>query len=167
MPTTALTPRGDGSAGPLQSASIWLLYAALLWPALAGGALVGWPLAATQLLVLLSLLGWTVGMAAAGQLEWRRTALDLPLGLLVLLILLQLAVGPGPLRVWALAPAEPSTALPARFLGVGTVSPGDTTRALLLFLTYAAVYALVVNLLRSRRSRSTSWRLRKRLTTSA
>ena len=150
MPTTALTPRGDGSAGPLQSASIWLLYAALLWPALAGGALVGWPLAATQLLVLLSLLGWTVGMAAAGQLEWRRTALDLPLGLLVLLILLQLAVGPGPLRVWALAPAEPSTALPARFLGVGTVSPGDTTRALLLFLTYAAVYALVVNLFRRR-----------------
>ncbi|MBF8287749.1 MAG: TPR REGION protein, partial [Candidatus Rokubacteria bacterium] len=97
MPTTAPTPGGDGSGGPLQSASIWLLYAALLWSALAGGAHVGWPLAATQLLVLLSLLGWTVGMAAAGQLEWRRTALDLPLGLLVLLILLQLAVGPGPL----------------------------------------------------------------------
>jgi len=89
-------------------------------------------------------------MAAAGQLEWRRTALDLPLGLLVVLILLQLAVGPGPLQLWALAPAEPSTALPARFLGVGTVSPGDTTRALLLFLTYAGMYALVVNLLRRR-----------------
>jgi tetratricopeptide (TPR) repeat protein len=91
-----------------------------------------------------------VGMAAAGQLEWRRTALDLPLGPLVLLILLQLAVGPGPLQVWALAPAELSTALPARFLGVGTVSPGDTTRALLLFLTYAAVYVLIVNLFRRR-----------------
>lgn len=90
-------------------------------------------------------------MAAAGRLEWRRTALDLPLVLLILLIALQLAVGPGPLVTWALAPAEPRMALPARFLGVGTVSPGDTARALLLFLTYAAVYALVVNLVRTRR----------------
>ena len=146
----APTPRGDGSAGPLQSASIWLLYAALLWPALAGGAHVGWPLAATQLLILLSLSGWIVGMAAAGRFEWRRTALDLPLALLILLIALQLAVGPGPLAVWALAPAGPRKALPEQFLGVGTVSPGDTAQAFLLFLTYAAVYALVVNLVRKR-----------------
>jgi tetratricopeptide (TPR) repeat protein len=150
IPSTATTPRGERSAAPLAEASIWVLYAALLWPALAGGGHAGWPLATTQLLVLLSALGWALSMAASGRLEWRRTAVDLPLGLLLLLIALQLVVGSGPLSPWALAPPESSAPLPARFLGVGTVSPGDTARALLLCLTYAAVYVLVVNLVRRR-----------------
>lgn len=152
MPTTAPTPGGDGRAAPLAFAGLLLLYAALLWPAVSGGAHSGWPLAATQLLVLLALLAWTLGMAARGRLEWRRTALDLPLGLLLLLVLLQLAIGNGPLRDWALGPsgAEPA-ALPSRFLALGTVSPAQTWRSLLLFVTYAGVYALVVNVVRRRR----------------
>ena len=91
-------------------------------------------------------------MAARGRLEWRRTALDLPLGLLLLLVLLQLAVGNAPLREWALGPpvAGPP-ALPARFLALGTVAPAQTARSLLLFLAYAGVYALTVNLVRRRR----------------
>jgi tetratricopeptide (TPR) repeat protein len=152
MPTTAATPRGDGRAAPLGSAGILLLSGALLWPAVSGGAHVGWPLAATQLLVLVALLAWTLGMALRGRLEWRRTALDLPLGLLILLVLLQLAIGNGPLRDWALQPPGPEpAALPSRFLALGTVSPSQTERSLLLFLTYAGVYALVVNLVKRRR----------------
>src|SRR2546426_10482130 len=135
MPTTAAITRSESSAVPLESASIWLLYAALLWPALTGGAHAGWPLAATQLLVLLSALAWALGRVAAGRLEWRRTALDLPLGLLVVLIAAQLVRGSGPVLTWALAGPETAAGLPARFLFVGTVSPGDTARALLLFLT--------------------------------
>src|SRR6266849_6695752 len=150
MPTTAAITRGESSAVPLESASIWLLYAALLWPALAGGAHAGWLLAATQLLVLLSALAWVLGMVAAGRLEWRRTALDRPVGLIVVLIATQLALGPGPLLRWALASPESAASLPARFLFVGTVSPGDTTRALLLFLTYVGVYVVVVNGVRRR-----------------
>ena len=151
MPTTAAIPRGDGSARPLRSASVLLVYAALLWPAVSGGAHAGWPLAATQLLILAALLAWLLGMADAGRLEWRRTALDLPLALFIGLVLLQLAIGNGSLRHWALAP--PSAApqeLPRRFLLLGTVSPAQTVRALLLFLSYAAVYVLVVNLVRRR-----------------
>jgi O-antigen ligase len=91
-------------------------------------------------------------MVVRGRLEWRRTALDLPLGLLLLLVLLQLAIGNGPLRDWALAPhAAGSAALPSPVFALGTVSPASTARALLLFLTYAAVYALTVNLVRRRR----------------
>jgi tetratricopeptide (TPR) repeat protein len=91
-------------------------------------------------------------MAARGRLEWRRTALDRPLGLLLLLVLVQLAIGNGPLREWALAPPAPGpAALPGRFLALGTVSPAQTVRSLLLFLTYAGVYALTVNLIRRRR----------------
>jgi len=150
MPTTAAITRSESSAVPLESASIWLLYAALLWPALAGGAHAGWPLAATQLLVLLSALAWVLGMVAAGRLEWRRTALDRPVGLLVVLIATQLVLGPGPLLRWALGSPESAASLPARFLFVGTVSPGDTARALLLFLTYVGVYVVVVNVVRRR-----------------
>ena len=88
----------------LALAGLLLLYASLLWPAVSGGAHAGWPLAATQLLVLLALLAWTLFMVVQGRVEWRRTALDLPLGLLLLLVLIQLAVGNGPLRDWALGP---------------------------------------------------------------
>ena len=136
----------------LALAGLLLLYASLLWPALSGGAHAGWPLAATQLLVLLALLAWTLSMVVQGRVEWRRTALDLPLGLLLLLVLIQLAVGNGPLRDWALGPpAAGSATLPARFLALGTVSPAQTGRSLLLFLTYTGVYVLTVNLIRRRR----------------
>src|SRR5260370_14547343 len=108
MPTTAAITRGESAAVPLESASIWLLYAALLWPALAGGAHAGWLLAATQLLVLLSALAWVLGMVAAGQLEWRRTALDRPLGLIVVLIAPPLPLGPRPLLPCAPAPPQPA-----------------------------------------------------------
>ena len=134
MPTTAATPRGEVRAAPLGSAGIVLLSGVLLWPAVSGGAHVGWPLAATQLLVLAALLAWTLRMVLRGRLEWRRTALDLPLGLLVLLVLLQLAIGNGPLRDWALQPPGPA-ALPGRFFALGTAAPSQTGRSLLLFLT--------------------------------
>src|SRR5207237_131672 len=107
-------------------------------------------LAATLLRFLLAALAWVLGMVVAGRLEWRRTALDRPVGLLIVLIATQLVLGPGPLLRWALASPESAAFLPARFLFVGTVSPGDTTRALLLFLTYVGVYAVVVNVVRRR-----------------
>lgn len=152
MPTTAPTTRGDGGAAPFGIAGLLLLYAVLLWPAVSGGAHAGWPLAATQLLVVTALVAWVLGMVVRGRLEWRRTALDFPLGLLLLLVLLQLAIGNGTLRDWALAPAAAgSPPLPERVFTLGTVSPAATARALLLLLTYASVYALTVNLVRRRR----------------
>ena len=151
MPTTAAIPRSDGRARPWRSAGILLVFAALLWPAVAGGAHAGWPLAATQLLVLAALGLWLLSMAEAGRLQWRCTALDLPLALFIALVLVQLAVGNGQLRQWALAaPADGTAALPSRFLFLGTVSPSQTARSLLLFLSYVGVYVLVVNLIRQR-----------------
>jgi tetratricopeptide (TPR) repeat protein len=122
----------------------------LLWAPLPFGAVQGWPLAATHLLVLLGLLAWLLGMLRERHLEWRATALDLPLALLIVLVLGQLALGNGPLARWALAPAGAPDALPSLFLALGTVAPARTARALLLFLTYAGVYVLVVNLIRTR-----------------
>src|SRR5712692_5778928 len=89
----------------LESASLAALYAVLFWAPIASGAYRGWPLAITQLLTLGGLLLWMLGMTARGRIEWRRTALDLPLGLFIVLILVQLALGNGPLARWALAPA--------------------------------------------------------------
>ncbi len=92
-------------------------------------------------------------MVAERRLEWRRTALDLPLALLIVLVLLQLALGNRPLATWALAsPPDPSlpVELPTPFLTLGTVSPTHTLRSLLILLTYAGVYILVVNLIRTR-----------------
>ncbi len=131
------------------------LYAVLVWAPLAAGAYRGWPLAATQLVLLSGLVLWVLRMAASGRLEWRRTALDLPLVLLVGVVLAQLALGNGPLVAWALAPApgEPlaPVALPTLFL-LGTVSPAQTARSFRLYLTYASVYVLVVNVIRTRRA---------------
>ncbi len=92
---------------------------------------------------------------AERRLEWRRTPLDVPLLLLVVLVLVQWAVGNGPLARWALAP-PPSTpeltaAFPTPWLAVGAVAPAQTLRALLLFVLYAAVYYLVVHHVRTRR----------------
>ena len=151
MPTTAAIPRSDGKARPWRSAGILLVYAALLWPAVSGGAHAGWPLAATEILILAALFIWLWSMADSGRFQWRRTALDLPLALFVALILLQLVVGNGPLRQWALAvPTDGPAALPGRFFFLGTVSPSQTARSLLLFLSYVGVYVLVVNLIRQR-----------------
>jgi tetratricopeptide (TPR) repeat protein len=137
----------------LDRASLVALYALVLWVPLASGAYRGWPLAITELLTLAGLLLWVLSMARAGRLEWRRTALDLPLALLLALVLAQLALGNGALVAWALAPpaAEPDApvAVPALLL-LGTVSPAQTARSLRLFLTYAGVYVLVVNLVRTR-----------------
>jgi tetratricopeptide (TPR) repeat protein len=130
------------------------LYAALLYAAVASGAYRDWSLAVVQLLTLLALLGWLFLMLAERRLTWRRTSLDLPLALLGALVLLQLALGNGPLTTWALAPPPGNPALPvelpAPLLTIGTISPAQTDQSLLLLLTYAGVYVLVVNLVRAR-----------------
>jgi tetratricopeptide (TPR) repeat protein/O-antigen ligase len=89
-------------------------------------------------------------MVAERRLKWRCTALDLPLALLIVLVLGQLALGNGPLARWALAPAGAPDSLPSLFLALGTVAPAHTARSLLLLLTYAGAYLLVVNLVRTR-----------------
>jgi tetratricopeptide (TPR) repeat protein len=89
-------------------------------------------------------------MAAERRLEWRSTALDRPLALLIVLVLGQLALGNRPLARWALAPAGAPDSLPALFLTLGTVASAHTARSLLLLLTYAGAYLLVVNLVRTR-----------------
>ncbi len=154
MSTPGPSTGGEKAAHLLTRASSVFLCGALLWPALASGAHHGWPLALTQLLVLAALLCWVLDMLAARRLEWRPTALDLPMLLLAALICLQLALGNRALAAWALAPppADPAqaTALPTPFFSVGTVSGAQTGQSLLLFLTYAAVYVLVVNLVRRR-----------------
>lgn len=88
------------------------------------------------------------------RLAWRCSALDLPLALLVSLVLVQLALGNRPLATWALTPPGSSdlpASVPALFLTLGTVAPAHTARSLVLLLTYAGVYVLVVNLIRTRR----------------
>src|SRR5215475_11963349 len=112
MPTAAI-PARYGRTGPLGAAALLILYAALLWRALAGGAHDGWPLVVAELFVLAGLLAWALGMANAGQLEWCPTAVDKPLALFAVLILLQLAIGNGPLRAWALAPRPPPAPRPS------------------------------------------------------
>ena len=53
---------------------------------------------------------------------------------------------------WALAPPRAllTSARRALFLTLGTVAPAHTARSLLLLLTYAGAYLLVVNLVRTR-----------------
>ncbi len=154
MPGSFLTSELKGK-GLFGHVSLGALYALLLWAPLASGAYRGWPLAIAQLLTLLGLLLWILRMVAERRLEWRRTALDLPGALLVALVLVQLALGDRPLAAWALAPpaANPNLPvdLPTPLFSLGTVSPTQTARSLLLLLTYAGVYVLVVNLVRERR----------------
>jgi tetratricopeptide (TPR) repeat protein len=142
-------------APSLRDVARFALLAVLLWAPLARGGGHGWPLAVTHLLTLLAVSAWLWAMLKGGALEWRRTALDGPLGVMFLLILIQLVLGNGSLRAWALAPPTPSpefTAdVPARFWFLGTVTPRHTWQALALFATYVAVYLLVVNLIGERR----------------
>jgi tetratricopeptide (TPR) repeat protein len=108
----------------------------------------------TELLALAGLALWALGMAAAGRLEWRSTSVDRALAFLVLLVLVQLALGPGPLVAWALGALGPGPGEPPdlpRAWWVGTVSRDQTWRSLLLFLTYAATYVLAVQVVRRRR----------------
>jgi tetratricopeptide (TPR) repeat protein len=130
------------------------LVAALVWAPLASGAGRGWALAVLHVLVAIALAAWLGAMLTAGRLEWRRTALDLPLGLVGALGLVQLALGNASLVRWALAPPPATPALVADFpwpwLAVGAVKPAQTLRSFLLFACYAAVYALVVQQIRTR-----------------
>jgi tetratricopeptide (TPR) repeat protein/O-antigen ligase len=99
------------------------------------------------------LLCWLLGMVAERRLVWRCSALDLPLGLLLVLVLVQLALGNRPLAEWALAPPgrpDAPSALPALFLTVGTIAPAHTARALQLFLTYSGAYVLMIHVIRTR-----------------
>jgi tetratricopeptide (TPR) repeat protein len=110
-------------------------------------------LAIAQLLALVGMLCWLLGMVAARQLAWRCTALDWPLGLLIGLVFVQLVLGNRPLAAWALAPPEPldtPPTLPSLVLGLGTLAPSHTVSALLVFLMYAAAYVLVIQLIRTR-----------------
>jgi tetratricopeptide (TPR) repeat protein/O-antigen ligase len=142
------------SAAALRHAAHAGLYLLLLGPAVAGGAHRGWPLVLTQFVAFATVAVWLAAMLRERRLEWRPTALDLPLGLLLALVLLQVALGSGALVRWALAPPGAdllaSAELPQVFLWLGTASRAQTWRSFLLFLTYAAVYALVVNLVRER-----------------
>lgn len=137
----------------LDLGAIASLHAVLVWAPLAAGAYRGWPLAIAQILTVSALACWVLGMTGERRLQWRRTALDLPLGLLAALVLAQMALGHGPLVTWAVGPGasdlEAAAILPPLVL-VGTVSPSQTARSFRLFLTYAAVYVLVVNLVRTR-----------------
>jgi hypothetical protein len=112
-------------------------------------------LAVALLLVALAAAAWLAGELAHGALTWRRTPLDLPLALLAGYVLLQLALGNRALVAWALAPPAPATDVLARFpaplFTVGTVTPRQTLDSLLIFAGYAAVYLLVVQLVRTRR----------------
>src|SRR5262245_27002794 len=93
-------------------------------------------------------------MLTEGRLEWRRSTVDLPLAALVVAIGFQLVLGNRPFALWALAPAQtlPDTSarLPTAYFTLGTVAPGHTARSLLALLTYASVYLLVVNVIRTR-----------------
>src|SRR5438309_1832812 len=149
-----LSPRGHRAA-VFDRISLGALYALLMWAPLAFGAHKGWPLAITELLALLAFSTWVLGMLVRQRIEWRRTSLDLPLALLVTFVLLQLVLSNRALVSWALGPPAISGVgrvdLPTPLFTLGTVSPAQTTRSLFLLLTYAAVYILIVNLIRRRR----------------
>ena len=103
--------------------------------------------------MLLGLLGWLLGMVAERRLAWRCSALDWPLGLLIALVIVQLALGNRPLVAWALAPPgspDAPPAFPSLVLTLGTLAPPHTISALRIFLTYAGAYVLVVHLIRTR-----------------
>jgi len=132
-----------------------MLGALLVGAPVAFGAWDGWALTGAFVLIGVAAAAWLASALGAGLLEWRRTPLDLPLALLLPFVLVQLAVGNGRLVAWALAPAAPVTEiaarLPAPFLTIGSVSPHQGLVSVLVFAGYAAVYLLVVQLVRTRR----------------
>lgn len=113
-----------------------------------------WSLACLSVVAFLGVGLWLLPMFRRGLIEWRRTPLDLPLAIFAAFVLAQIAIGNSALAAWALAQpaslAEPA-ALPTPFLTVGTISPPSTAAAFLLFVAYASVYVVVVQLFRRRR----------------
>jgi tetratricopeptide (TPR) repeat protein len=93
-------------------------------------------------------------MVAEGRLEWRRSAVDLPLALLIAIVAVQLVLGNRSLALWALTPSpnpfDVPARLPAIFFALGTVAPAHTARSLFVLLTYAGTYLLVINVIRTR-----------------
>lgn len=141
-----------GLRAGLEGISRVLVYAVLLIAPLARGGRPLWAAAAVETLALLAVLVWVLHMLRARRLEWRQTALDWPLTLFLVLVLLQMVLGNTSLAAWALGP--PSTAgdgLPAPFLTIGTIAPGVTLGSAVLLLAYIAVYVVVVNVFRRRR----------------
>jgi tetratricopeptide (TPR) repeat protein/O-antigen ligase len=129
------------------------LYVVLLGSVLPLGADRGLPLAGVQLGTLVAALAWLVSAIGSRRFEWRRTPLDLPLAVLLGLCLAQILLGNRPLVAWALAPASAAGAaepFPAPLLALGTIAPAQTLRSLSWFLTYAAIYFVVVNVVRER-----------------
>ncbi|MEX2147060.1 MAG: O-antigen ligase family protein [Candidatus Rokuibacteriota bacterium] len=130
------------------------LMALLIWAPVASGAYRSWPLAVALLVVAIAVAAWLAAMLVARRLEWRRTPLDLPLGLLAAVLLFQLLLGNRPLVSWALAPPplppDLTVAFPVPAWLVGTVTPRQTLDSALIFLGYVAVYYLVVNVVRTR-----------------
>ena len=87
-------------------------------------------------------------MIAEGELVLVRTPLAFPFSSFVGVLFLQLALGNSALRNWALSPSAEAQ-LPSIFFS-GSLAPASTRHAVGLFLTYAAVYFLVVNQFRER-----------------
>src|SRR5262245_44363648 len=143
-----LNRRGSAGSAAVESSTsrffracaVATAYALLLWPPLSGDAHEGWSLSGAQLLALAGVVSWLCWMLAAGRLEYRRTALDLPLGLLIALVLLQIAVGNRVFLSWALAPppadSTASVTLPGPPFFTGSVFPAQAVESLLLLLTY-------------------------------
>jgi tetratricopeptide (TPR) repeat protein len=126
-----------------------------VWAPLASGAYRGWSLATAFLLVGVIAAAWLAAALVDRALQWRRTPLDLPLGLLLALVVLQIVLGNRALVAWALGPARVVTDVaadfPAPFLTIGSVTPRQTLTSGLVFAAYAAVYVLVVQTVRTRR----------------
>ena len=126
-----------------------------MWAPLASGAYRGWALTTAFLLIGLAAAAWLLAALAERQLSWRRTPLDLPLALLLVLVLLQIVLGNRALVAWALGPArvvsEVAANFPAPFLTIGSVTPRQTLVSGLVFVGYAAVYLLLVQTVRTRR----------------
>ena len=124
----------------------------LVWSALTDGAHQGLPLATSIILIATGVLCATIRGVSAGGVTWRRTALDGPLALCGLLIVVQMMLGNRRLVAWALGPpAPPVESFPTSPIVVGTAAPAQTLAALVLFLAYVAVYYLVVLEVRDRR----------------
>src|SRR5262249_6860583 len=83
-----------------------------------------------------------------------RSAVDLPLVLLIAVVAIQLLLGNRALALWALTPRPNPFDVPARlpvmFFTLGTVAPAHTARSLCMLLTYASAYVLAVNVIRTR-----------------
>jgi tetratricopeptide (TPR) repeat protein/O-antigen ligase len=137
----------------IDGAARYALYPILVYAVAAGGAHRGWRLATVEILVALAIVVWVLRSLRDGRIVWRRTALDAPFVAFAACVVLQLVVGDRRLAAWALAPpAGPGLTelFPAPPLLIGTVSTARTFASFLLFLSYAAVYYLVVQEVRQR-----------------